>query len=113
MKSTILGGALLGTLLLAGCARLAPSMQAQAPHHHVWDGIRPDAISRAGTPNLYALQQGGVNFTGNHSASPTFTMLNAASFATDSFPGTTGCYGNTLDQPSPPILGVRSTAAVT
>ncbi len=65
----------------------------------VWDGMRPDAISAEDTPNLAALRDGGVNFTDNHSTYPTFTMMNAASFATGGFPGTTGFFGNTLWAP--------------
>lgn len=62
----------------------------------VWDGMRPDAISQADTPNLYKMKQEGSFFTDNHSTYPTFTMMNAASFATGAFPGTTGFYGNTF-----------------
>ncbi len=65
----------------------------------VWDGLRPDIITQADTPNLHALREAGVEFTDNHSTYPTFTMMNAASFATGSFGGTTGYYGNTLWQP--------------
>ncbi|WP_375248544.1 alkaline phosphatase family protein [Sphingomonas sp.] len=65
----------------------------------VWDGLRPDDVTAADTPNLYAMQQGGVQFTDNHSTYPTFTMMNGASFATGSFPGTTGFYGNTFWTP--------------
>ena len=65
----------------------------------VWDGLRPDSVTQADTPNLYALQQAGVNFSDNHSTYPTFTMMNSAAFATGSFPATTGFYGNTLYAP--------------
>ena len=65
----------------------------------VWDGLRPDIITQADTPNLYALREAGVEFTDNHSTYHTFTMMNAASFATGGFGGTTGYYGNTLWQP--------------
>jgi len=65
----------------------------------VWDGLRPDSINATDTPNLYALQQAGVNFTDNHSTYPTFTMMNASSFATGSFPKTSGFYGNTFWTP--------------
>ena len=65
----------------------------------VWDGLRPDDVTQEDTPNLYALQQGGVQFTDNHSTYPTFTMMNGAAFATGSFPGTTGFYGNTFWTP--------------
>jgi Type I phosphodiesterase / nucleotide pyrophosphatase len=67
---------------------------------YVWDGLRPDSVSQVDTPNLYALREEGVNFTDNHSTYPTFTMMNAASFATGSFGGTTGYYGNSLWQPT-------------
>jgi arylsulfatase A-like enzyme len=67
----------------------------------VWDGLRPDSITQADTPNLLALKTAGVDFKDNHSTYPTFTMMNAAAFATGSFPGTTGFYGNTLWQQGP------------
>src|SRR6266542_2046870 len=50
----------------------------------VWDGLRPDAITRAETPNLYALREEGVEFSDHHATYPTFTMVNAASLATGS-----------------------------
>lgn len=65
----------------------------------VWDGLRPDSINPTDTPNLYALQQKGVNFADNHSTYPTFTMMNGSSFATGSFPKTSGFYGNTFWTP--------------
>jgi len=65
----------------------------------VWDGLRPDAITTSDTPNLARLRDAGVDFTDNHSTYPTFTMMNAASFATGAFSGATGYYGNVLWQP--------------
>src|SRR5450830_931017 len=65
----------------------------------VWDGLRPDSINATDTPNLYALRQSGANFTDNHSTYPTFTMMNGSSFATGSFPKTSGFYGNTFWTP--------------
>jgi arylsulfatase A-like enzyme len=65
----------------------------------VWDGLRPDSVNATDTPNLYALRQSGVNFSDNHSTYPTFTMMNGASFATGSFPKTSGFYGNTFWTP--------------
>lgn len=66
----------------------------------VWDGLRPDSINAVDTPRLNTLRTNrGVFFSDNHSTYPTFTMMNAASFATGAFPGTTGFYGNTLYQP--------------
>lgn len=65
----------------------------------VWDGLRPDSVTQADTPNLYAMKMAGVDFQDNHSTYPTFTMMNSAAFATGSFPATTGFYGNTLWAP--------------
>ena len=65
----------------------------------VWDGLRPDDVNATDTPNLFALQNGGVNFSDNHSTYPTFTMMNGSSFATGSFPKSSGFYGNTFWTP--------------
>ena len=87
-------------------ALVAPmGASAQAPLErkviiYVWDGLRPDSVNQLDTPNLYALRDEGVNFLDNHSTYPTFTMMNAASFATGAFGGATGYYGNTLWQPT-------------
>ena len=67
----------------------------------VWDGLRPDAVTRAETPNLYALREEGVEFADHHSTYPTFTMINAASLATGSRPGRHGFFGNNVFQPGP------------
>jgi len=83
------------TLALGVSLAASTSLAAHRTIIFVWDGMRPDAITQADTPNLYALQQKGVNFTDNHSTYPTFTMMNAASLATGSFPNATGFYGNT------------------
>jgi len=69
----------------------------------VWDGLRPDSVNPTDTPNLYALRQQGVQFADHHSTYPTFTMMNGASFATGSFPKTSGFYGNTFW--TPPQMG--------
>jgi predicted AlkP superfamily pyrophosphatase or phosphodiesterase len=65
----------------------------------VWDGLRPDSIDATLTPNLFALRQAGVDCQDNHSTYPTFTMMNSSSFATGSFPRTSGFYGNTFWTP--------------
>ena len=65
----------------------------------VWDGLRPDSVNATDTPNLYAMRQKGVWFADNHSTYPTFTMMNGSSFATGSFPATSGFYGNTFWTP--------------
>jgi hypothetical protein len=96
--------------LVAGCADSSSSAPAPTPAPAttvqpvrtivmVWDGLRPDSVSASVTPNLYALRQSGVNFTDNHSTYPTFTMMNGSSFATGSFPKSSGFYGNTFWTP--------------
>ena len=65
----------------------------------VWDGLRPDSVNPVDTPNLYALRQQGVGFADHHSTYPTFTMMNGSSFATGSFPKSSGFYGNTFWTP--------------
>lgn len=65
----------------------------------VWDGLRPDSVNATDTPNLERLRQRGVDFRDQHATFPSFTMMNAASFATGSYSGTAGFYGNTLWQP--------------
>lgn len=85
----------------------APAVQAKtAPHTakkviiFVWDGLRPDSVTPEITPNLAKLQnQDGVHFEDHHAVYPTFTMMNAAAFATGSYPGHHGFFGNTEYQP--------------
>jgi len=62
----------------------------------VWDGLRPDAIDPQVTPKLAELRDAlGVDFRRHHSVYPTFTMMNAAAFATGARSGAHGFYGNT------------------
>ena len=107
-----LSDALIATLfasgLLAGCGGgstivdTLPNASPLAPTRTiimVWDGLRPDSVNATDTPNLYALRKSGANFSDNHSTYPTFTMMNGSSFATGSFPKTSGFYGNTFWTP--------------
>src|SRR4051794_9529048 len=88
-------------LLLSTCAT-ASRRAGEGPPRNViilvWDGLRPDFVG-PDTPNLVALRDSGVDFTDHHSTYPTFTMMNAASFATGGFPGTAGYFGNVVWQP--------------
>lgn len=89
--------ALLKAAAVAMLAAVSVSPAVAAPHRvilFVWDGMRPDAVSAEDTPNLLALAKRGTWFEDNHSTYPTFTMANASTFATGSFPGTLGFYGN-------------------
>jgi len=100
-RISFFGLAIIALLFLAGCASTEEKYSAAAGERtrviiYVWDGLRPDSVNPQDTPNLYRMRQAGVDFTDNHSTYPTFTMMNAASFATGGFPGSTGFYGNTL-----------------
>src|SRR6266516_3761380 len=99
--STRLAGSIAALGLLVGMVQGCDDAAAQERKViiFVWDGLRPDSINPTDTPNLHALREAGVEFTDNHSTYPTFTMMNAASFATGGFPGSSGYYGNTVCQP--------------
>ena len=62
----------------------------------VWDGLRPDLVDEANTPNLFALEQAGVAFAHHHSIYPTLTMVNAAGLATGASPSRSGIYGDQM-----------------
>ena len=99
---------LAASILIAGCggggsssssASVASSVAPTRTIIMVWDGLRPDSVNVTDTPNLYAMRQTGANFSDNHATYPTFTMMNGSSFATGSFPKTSGFYGNTFWTP--------------
>jgi predicted AlkP superfamily pyrophosphatase or phosphodiesterase len=101
----------LATVLIGACATnpAGNAAKASAPAHaaqrviiFVWDGMRPDSISAEDTPRLAALAKRGTYFADNHSSYPTFTMMNAAAFATGSFSGKSGFYGNAVYRPGAP-----------
>lgn len=61
-----------------------------------FDGLRPDYITPELMPNLYALKVRGSYGFRHHSVFPTVTRVNAASYATGSYPSTHGLMGNTV-----------------
>ena len=68
----------------------------------IWDGLRPDSVDPRWTPNLARLRDtGAVDFRDHHAVYPTFTMMNAAAFATGGYPEKHGFFGNTMYQPGP------------
>ena len=98
----VLFSTLVAGTLISGCSSdplTSPSITPTRTVIMVWDGLRPDSVNATDTPNLFALQKTGVNFKDNHSTYPTFTMMNGSSFATGSFPKTSGFYGNTFWTP--------------
>src|SRR2546427_11581494 len=66
----------------------------------VWDGLRADDVTRENMPNYFALARSGVVFADHHAVYPTFTMMNSASIATGTYPGTHGFYGNVVYAPN-------------
>jgi predicted AlkP superfamily pyrophosphatase or phosphodiesterase len=62
----------------------------------VWDGLRPDSVSAAATPNLYALRGQGTYFAAHHSTYPSLTMVNGGTLATGASPGANGIIANKM-----------------
>jgi predicted AlkP superfamily pyrophosphatase or phosphodiesterase len=98
--------ACLSILSIFACAQSTAKLHAKHVIIYVWDGLRPDSVTEENTPNLYKLMKDGTQFVDNHSSYPTFTMMNAASFATGDRAGKTGFFGNTLWHPG--LSGVDS-----
>jgi arylsulfatase A-like enzyme len=66
----------------------------------VWDGMRPDLVSRENTPNLWALAQRGVFFANHHPAFPSTTEVNGTAIASGLMPGHSGIIGNSEYRPA-------------
>lgn len=117
MKSTLCAGCRrpppLAMFLLLGCvfgllpglaiAPAYPVVNAQ-PHRParifvlmIWDGLRPDFVTAERTPNLFTMENEGVRFARHHAVYPTITMVNAATLATGTSPGTTTILGDRMD----------------
>ena len=62
----------------------------------VFDGLRPDQVTPANSPNLHALSRRGVNFTNHHATFPTQTRVNVASIFTGCYPGRHGIMVNSM-----------------
>ena len=65
----------------------------------VWDGLRADDLTPENMPNYFRLARSGVVFADHHAVYPTFTMMNSASIATGTYPGSHGFYGNVVYAP--------------
>jgi arylsulfatase A-like enzyme len=76
----------------------------QQPQHRVMliliDGLRPDQITPAKMPTLFALQQKSVVFQAHHSVFPTVTRVNASTISTGTFPDEHGILSNLLYMPA-------------
>src|SRR4051812_16871405 len=80
-------------LLLFTCLSLAAPFAVAQPAGRpalvivlVIDGLRPDSVTPALTPNLNRLKTGGVWYTRSHSVFPTVTRVNATSITTGTLP---------------------------
>ena len=100
-------------LLVAACDRKDKS-SAQSPEYQfsadrgkaehvvlmVWDGMRPDLVTRENTPNLWELAQRGVFFANHHPAFPSTTEVNGTALASGLRPGHSGIIGNKEFRPA-------------
>lgn len=64
------------------------------------DGLRPDQITAAKMPNLYALQKSSVVFDAHHSVFPTVTRVNASTISTGTWPDQHDILSNLLYMPN-------------
>ncbi len=71
----------------------------------VFDGLRPDRVTEALTPNLWQFATGGTWFRECRSVFPSVTRVAGASFATGSKPATHGVVNNAFFHPA--VIGDR------
>ena len=78
------------------CAALRVLAAGKAEHIVVvvWDGLRPDFVTRQNTPTLYQLAHDGVFFQDHHAVYPSSTEVNGAAMATGAYPNRSGVVGN-------------------
>src|SRR5215510_12893833 len=95
--------AIAGALLFAGCTIHGAVLAQPAATLHlvfVMDGLRPDSINAADTPNLHRLRSEGVWFENSHAVFPTVTRVNSPSLATGTYPARHGMMGNSIYVPA-------------
>jgi predicted AlkP superfamily pyrophosphatase or phosphodiesterase len=108
MSKSLLAAIAAALTLLAACSSnptVRSTAGVRASRHvilFVWDGLRPDSINATDTPHLAAVAKRGTSFADNHSSYPTFTMMNAAAFATGAYSGNSGFFGNAIYRPGAP-----------
>jgi hypothetical protein len=69
------------------------------------DGLRAAAVNERDAPTMSDVRRRGVAFANAIAVFPTFTMVNAAAFATGHAPGDSGVFGNTVLAPDPVAIG--------
>lgn len=79
-----------------------PRVDTTRPHTIIvmFDGLRPDYITPQLMPRLFDAQQKGAYGLKHHSVYPTVTRVNAASYATGSYPRQHGLMENSLYLPA-------------
>ncbi|MGC4035534.1 MAG: alkaline phosphatase family protein [Chitinophagaceae bacterium] len=93
-------------LILLTVFDIAAQQPSGKPNHKIrtllvfFDGLRPDYITKENMPNLFAFKEQGIYGAQHHSVFPTVTRVNAASYATGSYPASHGLMGNSVYFPS-------------
>jgi len=90
---------ILVTLILSVALAIGTTAAASLPSDlHVvvvvWDGMRPDFMSEANTPNLWSLAQSGVFFSNHHPVYLSATEVNGTAIATGAYPARSTVIGN-------------------
>jgi arylsulfatase A-like enzyme len=89
--------AVLAAGLLAGPARAAGKPLTMV---FIVDGLRPDSVNPADTPNLWRMRNEGVWFANSHSVVPTVTRGNATVIGSGALPARSGILGNAMYVPA-------------
>ena len=91
---------------------LAGHVQGGNAHHVVvvvWDGMRPDFITEATTPNLFQLSRRGVFFQNHHPVFVSSTEVNGTAIATGCHPQSSGLIANKEFRPAIDPLRIIAT----
>jgi arylsulfatase A-like enzyme len=90
------------SLFIAHAAPAQANKEARQVHTLVvfFDGLRPDYITEAAMPNLYAFSKRACYGKQHHSVYPTVTRVNSASLSTGSYPVTHGLMNNSVYFPA-------------
>jgi predicted AlkP superfamily pyrophosphatase or phosphodiesterase len=76
-----------------------PSAKARNVVVIVWDGMRPDFVSKEQTPVLWKFAREGVMFRHHHSSYLSATVVNSTAIATGCYPSGSGLFANYVFRP--------------
>ena len=105
-------------VLWIACASTIMAAPVKSERHVVvvvWDGMRPDFVSKENTPALWKLAREGVTFRNHHAVYPSATMVNGTALVTGVCPGKNGIIANHVYRPeidSHHAIDVETPAAV-